>query len=94
MIAANVRGGMKRERRQEANVPFHLAFTLRDPGERLDAARCKIVDPGAGLGHGEENSVPRLLFEGRLGLGPMQNSFDGSKRWRAPRQADEGAAGG
>jgi hypothetical protein len=28
MIAANVRGGMK------ANVPFHLAFTRRDLGER------------------------------------------------------------
>ena len=66
-------------------MPFHLAFTLRDLGERPNAARCDIVDPGARLGYGEENSVPGLLFEHRLGLGLMQNSFDGSERRRAPR---------
>jgi hypothetical protein len=54
----------ERERRQEANVPFYLAFTLRDLGERSNAARCEIVDPGARLGYGEENSVPEL--DGRV----------------------------
>jgi hypothetical protein len=64
-------------------VPFHLPFTLGDLGERLNAARCEIVDPGTRLGHGEENSVPGLLFEGGLGLGWTHNTLDGSERWRA-----------
>jgi hypothetical protein len=71
-------------------VPFHLAFTLRDLGERLNAARNDIVDPGTCLGYGEENGVPGLLFERRLGLGLMQNSLDGRERLRGPRQADDG----
>jgi hypothetical protein len=61
--------------REQANVPFHLAFALRDLSERLNAARNNIVDPGSRLGYGEENSALGLLFEGRLGLGPMQNSL-------------------
>jgi hypothetical protein len=28
----------ERKRREKANVPFHFAFTLRDLGERLNAA--------------------------------------------------------
>ena len=82
----------ERERRQKANVPFHPAFTLGDLGERLNAARCEAVDPGTRLGYGEENSVPGFLFERRLSLGPMQNPFDRSERWRALRQADDGGA--
>jgi hypothetical protein len=40
MIAANVRGGMNAKWvSQKANVPFHLAFTLRDLVERLNAAQ-------------------------------------------------------
>ena len=70
----------ERKWRQKANVPFHLAFTLRDLGERPNAARCDIVDPGARLGYGEENRVPGLLFERRLGPGLMQDSFDGRER--------------
>ena len=30
-------------------MPFHLAFTRYDLGERMNAARCEIVDPGARL---------------------------------------------
>jgi hypothetical protein len=60
-------------------VPFHLAFTLRDLVERLNAVRCDIFDPGA-------------RSERRFGLGLMQNSLDGRERWRAPRQADDGGA--
>ena len=71
----------ERKRREKPNVPFHLAFTLCDLAERLDAARCDIVDPGASLGYGEENRVPGLLFERRPGLGLMQNSLDGSERF-------------
>jgi hypothetical protein len=81
----------ERKRREKANVPFHPAVTVRDLGERLNAARYEVVDPGAGLGYGEENGVPGLLFERWLGLGLMQNSLDGSERWRAPRQADDGS---
>jgi hypothetical protein len=69
-----------------STLPSRSAF--RDLVERLNAAHCDVVDPGARLGYGEENSVARLSFEGRLGLGPMQNSFDRSERWRAQRQAD------
>jgi hypothetical protein len=58
-----------------STLPSRSAF--RDLVERLNAAHCDVVDPGA-----------RLSFEGRLGLGPMQNSFDRSERWRAQRQAD------
>jgi hypothetical protein len=58
----------ERKWREKADVPFHLAFTLRDLGERANAARCDIVDPGACLGYGEENRVPGFLFERRLGL--------------------------
>jgi len=50
-------------------VPFHLAFALRDLGERPNAARCDIVYPGARLGYGEENRVSGFLFERRLSLG-------------------------
>jgi hypothetical protein len=57
---------------EEANVPFHLAFMLRDFGERPNATRYDIVNPGARLGYGEENRVPGLRFERRLGLGLMQ----------------------
>jgi hypothetical protein len=39
----------ERERRQKANVPFHFALALGDLGERPNAARCEIVDPGARL---------------------------------------------
>jgi hypothetical protein len=39
----------ERERHQKTNVPFHLAFTRRDPGERLNAAGYDIADPGARL---------------------------------------------
>jgi hypothetical protein len=74
-------------------VPLHLALTLGDLGERPNAARCNVVDPGTCLGYGMENSVPGLLFEGRLGPGLMQNSFDGSECSRTPRQADDGGAG-
>jgi hypothetical protein len=35
MIAANVRVTDERKRRQKANVPFQIAFTLRDLVERL-----------------------------------------------------------
>ena len=84
----------ERKWREKANVPFYLAFTLRDFGERVNAARRDIVNPGASLGYGEENSAPSLLFERRLGLGLMQDSLDGSERWHAPRQADDGGAGG
>jgi hypothetical protein len=42
----------ERKRREKADVSFHLAFTLRDLGERANAARCDIVDPGARLGYG------------------------------------------
>jgi hypothetical protein len=35
----------ERKWRQKANVPFHLAFTLRDLGERLNTAQCDIVEP-------------------------------------------------
>jgi hypothetical protein len=38
-------GWGKRERRQQANVSFHLALVLRDLGERLNATRYEIVDP-------------------------------------------------
>src|SRR6266481_3075967 len=38
-------GWGKRERRQQADVSFHLALVLRDLGERLNAARYEIVDP-------------------------------------------------
>jgi hypothetical protein len=37
----------ERKWREEANVPFHLAFTLRDLGERLNAARKDIAGPRA-----------------------------------------------
>jgi hypothetical protein len=83
----------ERERREKANVPFEVAFALRDLGERPNAARCEIVDPGARFGYGEENRVLAFLFERRFGFGPMQNSLDGRKRWHAPRQADDGGAG-
>jgi hypothetical protein len=56
----------------------------------LDAARREVVDPRPSLGYGEENRVAGLLFEGRLGFGLMQDTFDGSERWRGPRQADDG----
>jgi hypothetical protein len=82
----------ERKWREKANVPFHLAFTLGDLVERLNAARYDVVDPGARLGRGEENYVPGFLFERRLSLGPMQNPFDRSERWRALRQADDGGA--
>jgi hypothetical protein len=75
-------------------VPFHFAFALGDLVERSNAAQCEIVNPGARLGYGEENRVPGLLFERQLGLGLMQNSLDGRERSRAPRQADDGGAGG
>ena len=52
----------ERKWREKANVPFHLAFTLRDLGERMNVARCDTVDPGARLGYGEENRVPSLSF--------------------------------
>jgi hypothetical protein len=45
----------ERKWREEANVPFHLAFTLCDLGERSNAARNEVVDPGSRLGYGEEN---------------------------------------
>lgn len=80
--------------REEANVPFHLAFTLCDLGERLDAARCEIVGPAADLRYGEENRVPDLLFERWSGLRLMQDSLDGRERLRGPRQADDGGASG
>jgi hypothetical protein len=51
----------------------------------MNASGVDIIDPGTRLGYGKENSVPGLLFEGRLGLRLMQNSFDGSKRGCAPR---------
>ena len=73
----------ERKRCEKANVPFDLAFTLRDLCERANAAQCDIVDPGTRLGYGEENRVRGLPFERRLGLGLMENSFDGGKRWRA-----------
>ena len=38
----------------------------------------------------KENCVAILLFERRLGLGLMEDSFDGSKGRCAPRQADDG----
>jgi hypothetical protein len=41
----------EREWRQKANVPFNLSFTLRDLGERPNAARWDIVDPRARLGY-------------------------------------------
>jgi hypothetical protein len=43
-------------------VPFHFAFALGDLVERSNAARCEIVDPGARLGYGEDNSVSGLSF--------------------------------
>jgi hypothetical protein len=61
-------------------VPFHLSLALCDLGERLNANRCKIVDPGAGLRYGEENRVPGL--EHWLGLGLMQDSLNGRERLR------------
>jgi hypothetical protein len=61
MIAANAWGD-ERKWRDEADVPFHLAFTRRNLGERPNAARCDFVDPGTRLGYGEENSVPGFFF--------------------------------
>ena len=74
----------ERKWREKPDVPFYLAFTLRDLGERANAARCDIVDPGARLGDGEENRVPGFWFEGRLRLGLMQDAFDGRERRCAP----------
>jgi hypothetical protein len=54
--------------------------------------RTTILDPGARLGDGEENRVPGLRFERRLGLGLIQNSLNGRERLRGPRQADDGDA--
>ena len=59
-------------------MSFDLSFALRDLGERSNAARCEVLDPGARLGNGEENSVPGLRFERRLGSRLMQNAFDGN----------------
>jgi hypothetical protein len=84
----------ERKWREKANVPFDLAFTLCNLGERLNAARCDIVDPGSRLGYGEENRPPGLLFERRLGLRLMQDSLDGRERLRRPRQANDGGASG
>jgi hypothetical protein len=75
----------ERERRQEANVPFHLAFTLGDLRERPNAARCDAVDPGARLGYGEENRIPgSCLSVGlRLCRGLMQRiNMTGCRRLR------------
>ena len=94
MMAAKCTWRDERKWREKANVPFHLAFTFRDLGERPNAARCDAVNPGARLGYSEENRVLGLLFERLLGLGLMQNSFDRSERWCAPRQADDGGACG
>ena len=58
-------------------MPFHLAFTLSDLGERLNAARCEVIDPRPRLRYGEKNCVAGLLFERRLGFGLMQDSLDG-----------------
>jgi hypothetical protein len=34
----------ERERREKANVPFDVAFALRDLGERPNAARCETQE--------------------------------------------------
>jgi hypothetical protein len=57
-------------------VPFDFAFAPGDLGERLNAARCDAVDPGARLGYGAENSILGLSFQQGFGLEPMQDSFD------------------
>jgi hypothetical protein len=49
----------ERKRRKKANVPFHFALALCDLGERLNAVRYEVVDPGARLGDGEENRACR-----------------------------------
>jgi hypothetical protein len=58
----------ERKWRQKANVPFDLAFTLGDLGERANSARCEVFDPGARLGCGEKNRIAGLPFERWLGL--------------------------
>src|SRR5208282_5913772 len=42
------------ERRKKTDVPLPFAFALSDLGERLNAARYEIVDPGPCLCNGEE----------------------------------------
>jgi hypothetical protein len=55
-----------------------------DLGERLNAARYD-PRPRRAPWLREENGVPGLLFERRLGLGLMQDSLDGRERLRVPR---------
>ena len=80
MIAANVCGGMNasgvRRRMCRSTLPSRSAISSND--RTRPNARSSIQD--ARLGYGEENSVSGLSFQRRLGLGLMQNSFDGRER--------------
>src|SRR5713101_422261 len=55
-------GWGKRERRQQANVSFHLALVLRDLGERLNAARYEIVDPSPCFDDRQQDGVACLRY--------------------------------
>jgi hypothetical protein len=52
-------------------VSFNFSFLLSELGERLNSTGGEVIDPGAGLGNGENNSVPGLLLERRRGRGEV-----------------------
>src|SRR5712672_3380803 len=82
-------GWGKRERRQQADVSFHLALVLRDLGERLNAARYEIVDPSPCFDDRQQDGVACLRFQHRLAARLMQNPFHGNEGRRIPRHGDD-----
>jgi hypothetical protein len=84
---------------EKANVPFHLAFTLRDLGERPNAARCDIVDPGARPRSGSGRTRPAQSGSGQADIygGPLCYKCCGSAgsptRWLACRALRKQCAG-
>src|SRR5258705_1064860 len=68
-------GWGKRERRQQANMSFHLALVLRDLGERLNATRYEIVDPSPCFDDRQQDGVACLRFQHCLAARLMQNPF-------------------
>src|SRR5260221_8247523 len=82
-------GWGKRERRQQANVSFHLALVLRDLGERLNATRYEIVDPSPCFDDRQQDGVACLRFQHRLAARLMQNPFHGNEGRRIPRHGDD-----
>src|SRR5258708_3105567 len=82
-------GWGKRERRQQANVSFHLALVLRDLGERLNATRYEIVDPSPCFADRQQDGVACLRFQHRLAARLMQNPFHGNEGRRIPRHGDD-----